>query len=65
VTTRRRKGQPRKNSEKINVATKANKMHREDKQLIIFSVPALGSIGSSRDGGHKLVDPPIACATQR
>jgi hypothetical protein len=40
-------------SEKIVTTTKANKTHREDKQTYIFFVPALGSIGSSRDGGHK------------
>jgi hypothetical protein len=40
-------------SEKIDITTKANKVHREDKQLTIFSIPALGSIGSSRDGCHE------------
>jgi hypothetical protein len=41
------------NSEKIDITTRANKIHREDELLTTFSVPALGSIGSSRDGGHK------------
>jgi hypothetical protein len=41
------------NSEKIDVTTRANKIHREDRLLTIFFVPALGSIGRSRDGGHK------------
>jgi hypothetical protein len=40
-------------SEKMDITTKANKMHREDEQLTTFSVPVLGSIGSSRDGGHQ------------
>jgi hypothetical protein len=30
-----------------------------------FFVPAWGSIGSSRDGGHEYIDLPIACATRR
>jgi hypothetical protein len=52
--TRRCKGQPgNTSSEKIGITIKANKIHREDKQLTIFSVPASGSIGSSRDGGHE------------
>jgi hypothetical protein len=47
-------GQPRKtSSEKINITTKANKIHREEKRLTTFSVPVLGSIGSSRDGNHE------------
>jgi hypothetical protein len=51
TTARRREGQPGKtSSEKIDVTTKANKMHREDKQLTTFSVPVLGS---SLDGGHE------------
>jgi hypothetical protein len=44
---------------------KANETCREDEQITNFSVPALGSIGSSRDGGHEYVDLPIACATRR
>jgi hypothetical protein len=60
---RRRKGQSGKtSSEKIDVTTKANEMYRKDEQLTTFSVPTLGSIGSSRDGGLEEVDLPIACA---
>jgi hypothetical protein len=32
---------------------KANRTCREDEQLTNFSVPALESIGSIRDGGHE------------
>jgi hypothetical protein len=39
--------------EKIFPRQKANQTCREDRQLTNFSVPALGSIGSIRDGGHK------------
>jgi hypothetical protein len=51
---RRRESQSEKtSSEKIDVTTKANKMHREDEQLTTFFVPVLGSIGSSRDDSHE------------
>jgi hypothetical protein len=40
-------------SEKIFPQQKANGTSREDGQLTNFSIPALGSIGSIRDGGHK------------
>jgi hypothetical protein len=39
--------------EKIFPLQKANRTYREDGQLTNFSVPALGSIGSIRDGGHE------------
>jgi hypothetical protein len=39
--------------EKIFPRQKANRTYREDGQLTNFSVPALGSIGSIRDGGHE------------
>jgi hypothetical protein len=51
---KRRGGQPGKtSSEKVNITTKANKIHQEDKRLTTLSVPTLGSIGSSCDGGHE------------
>jgi hypothetical protein len=40
-------------SEKIFPRQKANEKGREDGQLTNFSLPALGSIGSIRDGGHE------------
>jgi hypothetical protein len=40
-------------SEKIFPRQKANETGQEDGQLTNFSVPALGSIGSIRDGGHE------------
>jgi hypothetical protein len=39
--------------EKIFPRQKANRTYREDRQLTNFSIPALGSIGSIRDGGHE------------
>jgi hypothetical protein len=39
--------------EKIFPGEKANRTCREDGQLTNFSVPALGSIGSIRDGNHE------------
>jgi hypothetical protein len=39
--------------EKIFPRQKANRTCREDGQLTNFSVPALGSIGSIRNGGHE------------
>jgi hypothetical protein len=40
-------------SENIFPRQKANETGREDGQLTNFSVPALGSIGSIRNGGHE------------
>jgi hypothetical protein len=39
--------------EKIFSQQRLNKTCQEDGQLTNFSVPALGSIGSIRDGGHE------------
>jgi hypothetical protein len=39
--------------EKIFPRQRANETCQEDGQLTNFSVPALGSIGSIRDGGHE------------
>jgi hypothetical protein len=40
-------------SEKIFPRQRTNETGREDRQLTNFSIPALGSIGSIRDGGHE------------
>jgi hypothetical protein len=40
-------------SEKIVPRQRANETGQEDGQLTNFSVPALGSIGSIRDGSHE------------
>jgi hypothetical protein len=41
------------NPKKIFPRQRTNETGREDGQLTNFSVPALGSIGSIRDGGHE------------
>jgi hypothetical protein len=49
----RRREHTKINPEKIILGQRANGTCREDGQLTNFSVPALGSIGSIRDGGHE------------
>jgi hypothetical protein len=46
-------GRTKVKPEKIFSQQRENKTCREDEQLTYFSVPALGSIGSIRDGGHE------------
>jgi hypothetical protein len=43
----------RSNSRRSAPQRRANETCREDGQLTNFFVPALGSIGSIRDGGHE------------
>jgi hypothetical protein len=44
---------PKINLKKIIPQQRVNEACREDEQLTNFSVPALGSIESIRDGGHE------------